>query len=377
MPSQGLFTIRYRRRYYVFNNPRDSYPAGLCKASIETIPQDPLEYEVFLTAKRALLAAWEERLESAILSLAEESLHLLRRTFQENEEKGIPIELELPEKYDQLFDDRLASMPCFVPPSPNEESIEWSYTIDLDHEVLTVDAGAHLWLRNLPRGSLLNMVVGTDGINRDFVGLDVLPDDMIADLVNWLNSPTERLEGDEPELDVRVVRAEGLNGLSQCVHSSARLLGSLWESLQASLNECMGLILLSLKPEDFFFREIAFAIVSMANGLSGTLTFVDTQRVARQPAPGWAAIFPRDSQETIVASDLAAGYHKQGVQTGSAPLETTYWYEDVVVHLAMFLENDAVVTNEIRKASEFGQRGLSSKGHLTVLLMSIEHIVIA
>ena len=376
MGTRGYLVYRYRRRYYVFYNHWDSYPVGLGKAIIETIPQDPTEFEAWLEAKRSLLASWEEIKEARILTLIEDDLHERRTVFEKPDGWSWRDHLQSPEKYSLLIDDRLESTPCYFPP-PENMNAEWIYTIDLDHEVLTVDQGAHFWLRKLPREApSLEDVVEMDGSGGKRFRHSLLPDDMIASLVTRPDRSAEGLS-ESPARDVLDVRAKALDGFPERVRGLAQLLAAMWGSVRASFGKLMDLILLSLKPEDFVFRECAFAIVSLAKGLSGTLNFVDTRRVAWNSTPGWAAIFPEDSDGTIVASGLAAGYHKQGAQPGSAPLETTYWYEGVVVHLAMGLDNKAIVTNEIRKATAFGQHELTSKGRLDMLLLSIEHVVIA
>ena len=44
MGTRGFFVYRFRGRYYALYLPYDTYPEGLGKQVVQSIPEDPEEY---------------------------------------------------------------------------------------------------------------------------------------------------------------------------------------------------------------------------------------------------------------------------------------------------------------------------------------------
>ena len=159
----------------------------------------------------------------------------------------------------------------------------------------------------------------------------------------------------------------------------AVFLEGIWNAfLRRRFSMCLSKVLPSLTPDDFLFRETAFAMIAIARGMSGNLTFGNegpTHPISDKP---WLAVFLGGQCRHFV-SELANGYHEAGAGAGSAPDETTYWLKGVIVHLAIGLTQDLVVGREIQDATTFAatSRGRARPRVLNILLISIQHVVIA
>ena len=374
MGTRGYLIWRYRRRYYVFYNPYDSYPKGLGDALFRSIPEDSVEFEKWLEAKKTWLSSLEATLEE-VLTITEADLIEARLV---SLEKLPSSETRLVKKgLNAVADDRLDLMPSYFPASPDDTWIEWMYTIDLDLEVLTVDQSFHFCLRKLPRSTWLSGWTYGAETEKTF-DYTVVPADSIASLVAPLQAPCDEysrnltiesedlpvesndpaldfkdlmikskdltLESKDPSLESDYLRTKSFSHFPYRMRPAVRLLNMLWQPLKSWLEDISSVTLRSLQPTDFLFRECAFAIVRLAGGLNGGLTFVEYRKIVRGSSPEWVTMCSHESHRTAVISGLGSGFHKEGVQPGSAPAETIYWYGSVLVRLARFLNNTSIAT---------------------------------
>ena len=183
------------------------------------------------------------------------------------------------------------------------------------------------------------------------------------------------------------VKPRGLSYLPTITQPVARIMGVFWQGfLRQSYSVRLSRILESLVPDDFVFRETAFAMMSIARGASGGLT-IGYDSIVRGHDAGdfdahrsWATASVgsgRDGPCRHFASKLATGYHEAGLPPGSAPAETTYWLSGIIVRLAVDLEDDARVLENIKAAVAFGLKAQSDRRSFNILLFSIKDIVIA
>ena len=61
MGTRGFYVYKWRGRYYVYYNHWDSYPSGLGKVLVSTIPTDPEEFRQWLENKRIEYTELERR----------------------------------------------------------------------------------------------------------------------------------------------------------------------------------------------------------------------------------------------------------------------------------------------------------------------------
>ena len=171
------------------------------------------------------------------------------------------------------LDDRLNKLPAFFSPT-NNLFIEWSYVIDLDLDVFSVDMGAHFWLQKIPGAWETALVL--DGAGGRTVDLSAVPADCVASLTVALPTPTITVPRNA-QAKAYIIQAKGLEGFPIGTQQLAQLPLSFWTALQSCLRGSMENILYNLAPQDLLFRETAYAIIAIANSLSGNLMFVDSR----------------------------------------------------------------------------------------------------
>ena len=173
-----------------------------------------------------------------------------------------------------LLDNRLEVelVPCFRVPKKNLY-IEYTYIIDLDREVFTVDSGIHFFLNKIPKDVWIKSL-GFDNQHQRLAFPSLLPPDCIADLANlrFAGKAVEvTTEGDMQRMETSIVRPKGFLDFPARLRHDPLLLAHFWHLVTTSLEDEMQFILRGLTPDDFAFREIAFAFVFRAAGLSSTL----------------------------------------------------------------------------------------------------------
>jgi hypothetical protein len=142
------------------------------------------------------------------------------------------------------------------------------------------------------------------------------------------------------------------------------LLALMFVALSARHQEAFTNFVLEWKPDDFVFREYAFAILSLA---SGQVLFHSFPRKWCDPSyctegdhehPMGVGYIRAPRELGLVGSkvlpEFATGTHRPGEDAGSAPLETMYWFEDVLVCLATFIHQKDVHDATIAKLARFG-----------------------
>ena len=134
-------------------------------------------------------------------------------------------------------------------------------------------------------------------------------------------------------------------------------------------------------PNDLYFREIIFGIVSLAAGLTGTLITVDERRFAGDKRLGWKALLRdnnhRDSK--LLVAEFGKGCHLGGFEPGSCPssVDGCFWFGGVLVSVQSNLRIETTLQAELAKGIAYGRRTRSDSGPFDILLMSLEHTVIA
>ena len=180
------------------------------------------------------------------------------------------------------------------------------------------------------------------------------------------------------DLTMQIVKPKRFSDFPDSHRHGPVLLEYLWIYLQRSIKDQMTHVLRTFSPTDFAFREIAFGIISLAAGLVGGIQIEDARRLKKNVETDWKAlVIGRDvNGPTAVVSQLAFGYHLQGVEPGSAPEETCYWFRGVLVLLETGILHEDSVKNAITRAVYFGRSTQPELHTFNALLISIEHVVI-
>ena len=206
--------------------------------------------------------------------------------------------------------------------------------------------------RLVPKDSLASLVVPNDDMHDDLASISHMP--------------------------VQYVNPKGALDFSRdCRLGPMSFIYQIWLGFRQKLEAQMRYTLLRTFPTDFVFREIAFGIVSFAASLSGAIRFEDNRRCKGPLHPDCKAIVCGESIENpvVVASELAYGYHKEGIEPGSAPQESTYWFRGILVHLIAYAwdrEGEAAIANAI----QIGRVTVLEPDSFDILLISIDYVVI-
>ena len=92
---------------------------------------------------------------------------------------------------------------------------------------------------------------------------------------------------------------------------------------------------------------------------------------------GWIRMAFDDKSKKYgsIASKVGFGYHREGVEAGSAPCETSYWLNGALVHLTTDLMEKSHQDKAIAEAVEIG-RGSTRGDAFNAILMSIRHVML-
>ena len=355
---------RFRGRYYALYNHWDSYPSGLGKDIVDSIPKDAEGYQKWLKAMHAKLCSWEEVLVTKVLAIPEDMVALLT--------VGDPCHVALEPRYHVYLDERLQCTPSFILPL-NDVWIEWTYTIDLDNDLFIVNNNVHFALAKIPE-SWFNRFSEYEKSDEDMAVSTVQKELLATSLPH-----TQQCDASGAGAgNIEFVQPKCSNSLRETHNAGPYFFCSLWDDYRLFLKRTMLWTLVQLRPKDFAFREISFSILSLAAGLDGTVALIDRNRVKGPSEADWVAIV--HGTDRSGPSDIAAlvghGYHKAGVQSGSAPVETVYWFKNVLVYLTEDLKTQQGRQSATTEAICYGRSKVHGGKPFNAILMSIQDTVL-
>ncbi|PYI31458.1 hypothetical protein BP00DRAFT_474996 [Aspergillus indologenus CBS 114.80] len=323
MGTRGLEIVRFRRRYYIRYHRLDSYFDNLGAKIIASIPTDPKEYQKWLESKRYEYAAKENAVESHV--------YTIRDGFEPD--------------YSQFREFR--TLPSEFPRLGNHieySDVEYIYIINLDHEVLTMDNSIHWKLGNIPRQDelWLRAIVNSIYPHKLTISLDICPEEHMA-------SPA--LELPEPNLNIEY-NFRMVSPRLHLLEARKVFLTFIMASMLVQYRDEIIRFGLEWSPDSFPFRELLFALVSMASS-QATFHSFPTQRCNPRScemwacklnhlpkSPGWLdEEWAGDSAPLLEFGTLS---HHPGEPPGASPTETMYWLEDVLVSLALVVDGEAI-----------------------------------
>ncbi|GKZ18463.1 hypothetical protein AbraIFM66951_003341 [Aspergillus brasiliensis] len=295
------------------------------------------------------------------------------------ETQTLPVEVQssreeyssvaLKERYAKSFwavDDRL-ELPLLqtaVPELMNAWNIEWTYTLDLDREVLTVDHSLHLYLVKIPHAGDWIKYLGLDGRRRRAADR-CTPEGVVANLC-WKPKVNSASRDRYSHLDIKVAPLETFYDEGDITDARESLLAAIFTRMHNRYRPVLDAYLAEGDPSCFSFREMAFAMLSIAAGeitLECSRSFDQNHQaegyyLARQDvspeltAPCYLpSVLPRFLHES----------HLPGVQSGSAPEGKIYWLRNVLVYLASRLDLVEVEEASVTEVVEAGlKQGLEN-----------------
>lgn len=369
MGTRGYRVTRFRRRYYRFYNHWDSYPEGLGKDMATEVPADPTAYQEWLAQRRQEALGWHNALERFLCRKNAEEFSVTAKDIDDLENEG-ETGADTPQPWGVATD----VLPDFTP-AFNDLYIEWIYTIDLDNEVFTIDNGAHV---HLIRASDLSWI---EALAHGFYGDKILlpgyiPKDATADIVIKLPEPSSSILDTYTNLDVKIVQAKGLHGFPPSHKHGPLLRSRIFYFFREIYEPILAATLMSWRSEDLIFRDIAYAVLSLA---SADLypSIVSGPQVLHHDRIACAALKKEgEKSEKEFISHLGVGSHLKDVLPGSSPDSGTYWFGSVLIHLvAQLFDRPDIVNAAVVFVVEYCQSERPSQ-RVDVILMSIEHVIL-
>ncbi|PYH90598.1 hypothetical protein BO71DRAFT_361171 [Aspergillus ellipticus CBS 707.79] len=346
MGTRGLEIVRFNKRYYIRYHQFDSYFEGLGAEIIANIPTDPEEYQKWLQSMRAEYAAKERALETHVYEIRD----------------GIQPD------YSQFRE--LVMLPSELPRLGNY--VEYLYIINLDHEALTMNHSIHWKLGNIPRENKLWLRAIADSIYlyKPTVSLEICSEDHIGSLA--LEVPERKRE---IGYDYRQVAPK-----TKIAGAGKAFLAFILASTLIEYKDEILRFGREWSPDSFPFRELAFALVSIASGQAKFHSFParlcnprscvgwDCKLKHIGKSPGWLGEeWAGDRAPLLEFGSLA---HRPGEPPGASPTETIYWLEEVLVSLTLVTDGEAI-TKAVRWGTEQGRT------HFQIVILSLFNVVFA
>ena len=328
---------------------------------MDGVPVDPEKYQKWLQSQRDFFAKWDSLLQ-VFLTLQPEDM----------------LSSHVPDMsiFHTAFDDRLQEdAPPYHFSGFTNFSIEWTYTIDIDQEVFSIDNGAHFRLKNMPKMDGWIQALFHDSQGNRFLLPHLVPVESVATLA--LDPPSSANSTPYETLQTRLVKPKSLDHISPSHLTGQRLQWMLFDFIQSSQQRDLSATLLTWQAQDLPFRELVFFILCLAIG-GKYLALVD-QRCVKDPYGeglylGMMADNDLEDYDEL-ATSLGVGYHMDGLPMGSAPQETKYWLEGALICLIPQLNYPGILEKAIVDAIEYGRADCTNESFNAVLI-SIEHLVL-
>ncbi|RHZ68557.1 uncharacterized protein CDV56_109671 [Aspergillus thermomutatus] len=350
MGTRGLLFIRCRGRYFIIWNQFDSYPEGLGDAIVQEIPTDPGGYRDWLNSMREMYSRSAQKFEEQIL------------TVDVNNKQE---ELSISERHAKSYlavDDRLEYAPIqtILNRFSNDLFIEWTYTIDLDREMFAVDDSAYFKLSNIPHGGKWIQYLTEDARGRRKLRDDT-PKDIIAD-VSWKPNIDPSLKALGQTLNIELLSltdfaaetmlpldlgtASPSNPVRRMMPARITFLMTTFLQMCRAYRKVLDRFILGWEPGCFMFREMAFAVLSLA---AGEVFFEHPEALDTKYRKNGYYLVPNSrapKYHTRVLPRFLHESHLPGIEPGSAPKSTSFWFHNVLVHL-----NSRLDLNDVEEAS--------------------------
>ena len=270
-----------------------------------------------------------------------------------------------------------SGLPCYIPPA-NGLLISYTYVLDLDRQIFTIDNGAHFKMQKIPRDcwteSLRINSVGERYIDPCRVAHDAITNfHYQLPLGHKVDSTCALLD-----VPLNVVTTKGFKRFPMSIQHGPLFLLSLWKFFKTSHSDTVKNTL--PMPNDLYFREIIFGIISLAAGLTGTLITVDERRLLGNKRLGWKALSCGKNcrEPNLLVAEFGMGCHLESFEPGSCPpsVDGHFWFHGVLVSIQSNLRSEAVLQAELAKSIAYGRHTKSDAGPFDILLISLEHAVI-
>ncbi|KAI0913057.1 hypothetical protein F4823DRAFT_103394 [Ustulina deusta] len=354
MGTRGLYVYKWRGRYYVYYNHWDSYPSGLGEDLVKGIPVSPGRYQEWLRQKRSDYSVIARKLE-AVFAI---SLNKLGEN-PSREEAGVQD---------------LEQMSGYLAPE-GDLWIEWVYVFDLDREMFGIHGACFFHLFRTPP-HFENFMEEGQNYWLGKVGQNEVHESITTDDIHptpLANNPTPAFLQMKPTT-IYPKQESRLNRMPAFVACKR-----LYELFLKSYGNHIRLAQDAHVESDFLFRELVFAMMCFASCSPAWIRLVSTANMMYEGARmdwGYGVILDhgvtREPKEFITR--FLRGYHLEGMESGSAPNSTSYWFSGALVYLRRDITSrerfhDAIVS-AVAKGKADGHT------HFSAIVISLKHFIL-
>lgn len=246
------------------------------------------------------------------------------------------------------------------------------YIINLDQEVFTMNYTIHWKLSNIPRQNNLwhQAIENSVYMNKQTISSTICPEEHMASLA--LKMPKKNMT------------------ISYDFHTVAPKI-HIQETRKVFLTRFLAAVMVEYKneiirfarewsPDSFPFRELAFALVSIASENfkfhsfpaqpcnPRTCSFVYCKSNHLPESPGWLDKDWAGNDAPLL--EFGSMSHRENEPSGASPTETMYWHENVLINLVLVPDGEAVT-----KAATWGIE--QGRANFQVIVMSLFQVIFA
>lgn len=311
----------------------------------------------WLEIERAFYAKLTAELESKVLTVTEGSITDSANTKNMSDKNK---ESEMWPAWKELSSE-LHELPTALCDVGNDIMIEWIYTINLDFELFSVNNWIFFDLWDIPRDRWIQAFQCDE--DQTSFSHEICPEGSAGVI------PPDYFDDDDGERDKYRMLYQRYS------HATVHAIGEVDVFSQAALQQIVTIMVFQkiTAPyashfwkyvpewghENFAFREVAFAILSLAAGqyrLDNPNRFCGHRK--KHASSGYLLDRGTGSESKLMPL-FGSGCHRPGQEPGSAPSSSIYWFENVLVSLVpdTVLEEDAevaVAEAAVAKVVEYG-----------------------
>ena len=406
-------TVRYRGRYFCYYKGRpDRYLRDLEQGVHSQIPADLVAYGTWLKEKRSKYQGLHERLEG----------YLSVRHYNVGEEPWVNgRSADRPHwncrnKY---------SLPSYLPERIDEDDIFWDCIVDLDREVFTIMNSVHMRLYRIPEDDWTTALIST-ARGDEIIPRGLVPIGCLTDIVLRTEPVSAETLSVYENLAVKIIKPKQIDNIALSRHQGPLLRTCIFGMFRQTQEDVLENLLLGWDVHDLYFREIVHAILCIAS-LGKSLSFVNCRTILNSPEAGYCDILSRDHldalhirtckydvslsddpndvqhdtgrcptkendgdskdppakkakigsevSDTEFVAHFGIGCHIKGNPPGSSAGESIYWFEGVLVVLAVRLDQPGAIASNIARVFHYHQQNCALKS-INAIVISIEHLML-
>ncbi|KAJ8127722.1 hypothetical protein O1611_g5914 [Lasiodiplodia mahajangana] len=362
MGTRGFKVYKWQGKYYVYYNHWDSYPSGLGRILLSSIPSKPEQYRAWLQQLRSNYSALAQRLDERVYTVSMD-----RFTANHTGNKG----------HDDTVLESLHIMPLNLAPE-GDLFIEWVYLIDLDREQFGIHGSCFYHLSKVPPFFEDIMEDAQDywlgKLRQDEVHESITTDDIHPSPLT--DDPTPAFLQMHPTT-IHPRQESMLNRMPTFV-ACKRLYDAFVERFHKHIHQAQ-----SINTEsDFLFRELVFALMCFASCSPEWVRFMPTAHMKGEFIDGskswsYGAVRSYDNAEwepKEFMTGFLQRHHLEGMEAGSAPKSTSYWFSEALVYLRRDITSRArfrdAIVSAVAKGKEDGRTQFSA------IIVSLKHFIL-